>query len=447
MSNKNNNKKGCGCSWIIWVIIAIIVVSVIAGGSDNSDDGKEIDGNIFDSINDQYGNPDISENTGDTGDSTNTNDTNNNNNNDDSNYGGDAYTPENTNTPKYKTPSNSDIYYQLTNKQREIYHQLLEGVKKGELNFTFNGATLDDVSYAYQTVFLGMHPEFFWLDGAFNYRERSNNITVTLKTYNYWTYTTNPNKYINELNAKIEQILAKARTYPTTYEKVKFVHDYLIQNIEYDYDALKELNSTFKSTSTEHALSIYGALVNGKTLCGGYSESFYTLMNALGIECYYIKGYAGEYHAWNYLKIDGQYYYMDVTWDDKPLPDSNGKPVYPHNVTYDYFCLTSDEIERNHTPDSDVKTPDAHATLNSYFVKEGLVFSSYNYSETASALLKQQGNSALFIKYTTKEAFQAAYTDLITNKKIWDTNAITTKQYWYVSDEDIYTIMFIPNNG
>ncbi|MBQ7969340.1 MAG: hypothetical protein IJ292_05920 [Clostridia bacterium] len=428
MSNKNNKKNGCGCSWIFWVVIAIIIISVAVSGSGDSSDGKDLDENIFDSINDDYGDS----NTSDT-----TNDTNNNTDNN----------TNNNNKPVNKAPSNSEIYNQLNSKQKDIYHKLLEGVKKGELNFTFNNADVEDVSYAYQTVFLHSHPEFFWLDGAFNYRQRTNSITVTLKTYDYWKYTTNPNKYINQLNTKIEQILAKANTYPTTYEKVKFVHDYLIQNIEYDYDALKEINNTFRSTSTEQALSIYGALVNGKTLCGGYSESFYTLMNALDIECYYITGYAGEYHAWNYLKIDGEYYYMDVTWDDKPLPDNKGNPIYPANVTYDYFCLTSGEIERNHTPDSNVNTPDSDSTEYSFFVKEGLVFDSYNFTEASAALLRQRGNNALFLKYTSKASFDAAVKDLITNKKIWSTNAITTKRYWYVTDKEIYTIMIIPNNG
>mgnify|MGYP006990155591 CR=1 FL=1 len=52
-------------------------------------------------------------------------------------------------------------------------------------------------------------------------------------------------------------------------------------------------------------------------------------MTQLGIPCYYCTGFAGENHAWNIIRLDDEYYNVDVTWDD----------TTPN--TYDYFNKTS----------------------------------------------------------------------------------------------------------
>ena len=92
------------------------------------------------------------------------------------------------------------------------------------------------------------------------------------------------------------------------YDKIKTVHDYLILNNEY--------SSTIGSA--------FNALYVGKSACNGYAYSFYAIMKELGIPvtCEY-----GGSHAWNKVMLDGEWYNIDVTWDDK-----GGK-----NIGYDYF--------------------------------------------------------------------------------------------------------------
>lgn len=100
------------------------------------------------------------------------------------------------------------------------------------------------------------------------------------------------------------------------FEKVKAVHDYLVLQCEY----------------TGGFASIYDALFNGKTICVGYAGTFFRMMSKLNIPVQYVCGYD---HAWNLVQLDGDWYNIDVTWDD-----AGG-----NNVSYEYFLKTDKEFK------------------------------------------------------------------------------------------------------
>lgn len=118
------------------------------------------------------------------------------------------------------------------------------------------------------------------------------------------------------------------------YQKVKAVHDYLCENIEYNYE-----KSGDNKGGKEH--TAYGALIEGKAVCQGYATSMYRMLLASGVDCRIIDGEGAEaeglpgYHSWNIVSIDGVYYYVDTTWDD-----SSG--------SLDYFLKNRDDFETDH---------------------------------------------------------------------------------------------------
>jgi transglutaminase-like putative cysteine protease len=122
--------------------------------------------------------------------------------------------------------------------------------------------------------------------------------------------------------------------YKTDREKVKAVHDWMVKNIQYDYDNYLANKIPFRSYQVD------GAMLYGKAVCEGYAKTFELFMNALGIDCRTVKGEASDEsgwggHAWNAVKLDGVWYYIDVTWDD-PVPDSgNSVPWYNYYLTTD----------------------------------------------------------------------------------------------------------------
>ncbi len=98
----------------------------------------------------------------------------------------------------------------------------------------------------------------------------------------------------------------------TDFEKIAAIHDYICDNVE--YGSAGDGGDTVRTA--------YGALVNGKAVCQGYSVSLYRLLLEAGIDNRIIFGQglsdAGDSgaHTWNIVKLNDKYYYMDPTWDD-----------------------------------------------------------------------------------------------------------------------------------
>lgn len=120
------------------------------------------------------------------------------------------------------------------------------------------------------------------------------------------------------------------------YDKEKAVHDYIVRNCRYDTEGYESSNmpdSDFKP---------YGVFVKHVAVCQGYAEAMKLCMDLLGIPCDLVTGSAqGIPHAWNVVCLDGEWYQVDVTWDD-PI----GMPDY--YIGYDYFNITDMKMRRDH---------------------------------------------------------------------------------------------------
>lgn len=116
------------------------------------------------------------------------------------------------------------------------------------------------------------------------------------------------------------------------YDVVKTLHDYLVTHCDYDY-RVDIGNMPFVSHQAE------GALLNGTAVCSGYAKAYEAMLDAAGIPNETITGYAGGYHAWNLVQVDGQWYHVDATWDDPTNMESD-------YIRYTYF-LKSDQVMVN----------------------------------------------------------------------------------------------------
>ncbi len=112
------------------------------------------------------------------------------------------------------------------------------------------------------------------------------------------------------------------------HEKLLAVHDWLVDNIVYDESL------TYYTA--------YDALTRGVTVCQGYSLLTYRLLNDAGIETIITEGEVNTGpHSWNMVKLDGQWYHLDVTWDDPVGGDGS--------ISYNYYLVTDDQLRKDHT--------------------------------------------------------------------------------------------------
>ncbi len=354
------------------------------------------------------------------------------------------------------SPDTGSSYDQLSDIGKDIYSRLVIEIAAGNLSFSMENVEYDAYIAEFFDALTAVtydHPEFFWINGGYSAKGLkpvgSNNDTInaTLTCYNYWTYTVDPDKYILALQKKVDEVSAMAAAYPTTYEKVKFVHDYLVTTVDYDHTAAEEANKTVRQASSEHAYSAYGCLVNQKAVCGGYAKAFQLIMNSLGIDCSYVTGQAsGGLHAWNYIKLDGEYYYMDITWDDSNLKNDDGTHRYPLGVEYDYFCITTDQLLQTHIPDDTFDVPYCGSTEYNYFIREGLYLEAYDRTLLSNAIEKVKDQQIISIRFSSLEELLKAKDDLITNKNWNKVSAFSgLGTISYVCDEQHLVFAFYIN--
>ena len=154
-------------------------------------------------------------------------------------------------------------------------------------------------------------------------------------------------RQVNDEISNIENIKNEilSKTVENDLENLRIVHDYLVDAVEYDEEAGKNV------------YNIYGTLVNKKAVCEGYARSYKLILDELGIPCIIACGLAKnssgqmESHAWNYVKIDGNWYAVDVTWDD-PVIIGNGSLT--NDIRYRYFLMGAEEFFKDHFEDGNI---------------------------------------------------------------------------------------------
>ncbi len=167
------------------------------------------------------------------------------------------------------------------------------------------------------------HPEVFYVDFSYlsvSVGTKNGEFTATLGTGRSDTYlvegftSENVAGAITEYENALKAITDKAAAEENAVGKIKSVNADLVNKITYSFcpdDAAAAVNIR----------NSYGALVNGKAVCEGYTRAFKCAMDKLGIPCEIVQGYASyegglEPHAWNAVKIDNVWYGVDVTWND-----------------------------------------------------------------------------------------------------------------------------------
>ena len=132
------------------------------------------------------------------------------------------------------------------------------------------------------------------------------------------------------------------------FEIALWMHDWIINHANYDYD--------YNHYGPD------GVLLGGTGVCDSYSKAYNLLLRAMGIDTKRITGVAGGgSHAWNAIKLNGKWYYVDATWDD---PNRGGG--YENHM---YFCIPEEILAMDHTIKSE--HPQCVSYEDNYYVHSG----------------------------------------------------------------------------
>lgn len=265
-------------------------------------------------------------------------------------------------TPTYgHTPLAKTEYYQyatMTATEKQLYNKLVAGIENLQNEIAVNDISIntDDATALFYKV-IADNPQFFWVSRkvsvSYDPRKMTAQSFIVLYTDGEKADAVNGIQPIaladrtkiaakrTALNEKIGQILnAIPANYPEV-DREKLIHDYILTHLQYDTVAASQ--NLPVDAILPHAYDIYGAAVEGKAVCEGYAKLFQYLCYRTGINAAQISGTAnGGGHMWNAVKLDGDWYEIDVTWDD-----GDDELLY-----YRYFNLTHSQMAQDHTADA-----------------------------------------------------------------------------------------------
>lgn len=303
----------------------------------------------------------------------------------------------------------------LEDKEQRAYQQLYKGIYDFQKSIPIENNVLkqEDVG-DFIVLFTSSNPYVNYIDGSYTISLNKKGY-VTAVNVEYSMTRQEAEVQRRELDRKIDSILEGIKIHMSQYEKVKYIHDYIVTHCVYD-------------DKSQQPYSAYGCLVQGRCVCEGYAKAMLALCDRAGIYAVPVVGQAGETgkgqgHIWNKVMIDGKWYDFDITWDD-PVGEMGSE-----YVRYDYFGLSDSQFDRNHTPDKNkyMNYPIAKSDDADYFVVNGLICDDGRIADvsmtTAVKAAVENGYDFARIRCTDKDAYQHAVSYL------FDTNDGTTQMF------------------
>lgn len=213
-----------------------------------------------------------------------------------------------------------------------IQQEFVTGMKARQtsISFKYKGSTksIGSVLQTAMSAALESDPYTKYVVERYNYAwEGTKNgiVSISLKV-NYRENAAQSN-YVNKRAAEILKEILVAEM--NEHEKVKAIHDYVVQNMKYDTQMKK--------------YTAYDAVYSGEAVCQGYALLTYRMLELAGMKNYIVEGIAGkDRHAWNLVQINGAWYHLDTTWND-PIGS------LPDDISYKYYLLNDQQMKKDHS--------------------------------------------------------------------------------------------------
>ena len=288
--------------------------------------------------------------------------------------------------------------------KRQLYQAIYNAAKDFQTSVTVSGDPDQTVLSEVCNQIGSDYPELFWFGGwsASNFNGSVTEITLHVpmqsEQHRY--------RYMyQQLMDTTETIRKEIPADASDYEKALYVHDYLTAHTAYNAEA-------------EQGSNAYGCLVSHAAFCEGYSRAFLLLMNQLGVPAGNVSGTADGYgHMWNYIQLSGEYYWVDVTWDDTRIEGADTEQCNH------YYCFINDDLMlQTHTIGSgQLFIPACTSMEMNYFVQNGFYLESGDFDAVRPVIEKQlQAQKApIELMFDSKASYDAALHALFDENGLW----------------------------
>ena len=305
------------------------------------------------------------------------------------------------------TQEQSAYYYgysTLDEESRKVYRQLAAGIESFQGKIPIDPISQEQLEKVMR-VLMADHPEYFWTDGtsSYTYQELPGGSIQNMEVQpEYQVAGQEARDLQNQIEAKADQWIQGAPQ-GDTYERIKYVYETLIDQVEYQEDSPQNQN-------------IRSVFLEGKTVCMGYSKAAQYLLNRMGIFCTLVTGtVTGEKpssHAWNLVKIKDQYYYMDVTWGNPGYLNPVENDAY---ISYSYLCCNWDTLAPTHVPDDTIPLPSCEDDSYNYYKNKGRWYDSFDWDQIYQVIQSDlvQGAEMTELRFAGEESYATATEALV----------------------------------
>lgn len=327
-------------------------------------------------------------------------------------------------------------YSLLAENEQKLYLELLDILQNRKEQIAVSCTDTEKINKVFQCV-MNDHPELFYVKGyRYEMPEESEEVLELTVSGIYSMKEGAIASYQKCVEDYVEECMAGLPENADEYTKVKYVYEYLIQNTEYKLSAIENQN-------------ICSVFLYKESVCTGYAKAMQYLLNRMDVFCTLVEGTvdAGEKHAWNLVRIDGEFYYVDVTWGDAFYKITDHKEEIPNNVSsihYDYLCVNTEQLLKTHTITNVVPMPNCTSVQANYYVKENAYFIEADEKKIARIFedAYERGESYVTFKCDSLEIYEEILAQMLDEQRVFDYLRSGTDSVVYSSDEKQLTISF-----
>lgn len=199
-----------------------------------------------------------------------------------------------------------------------------------------------------------------------------------------------------QIKKEAQRIISLIPENADDYEKALIIHDELVKRIEYD-----------ESVRLQHSHDIYGAFVEHRAVCQGYTYAMMYIAKRIGLDC---EELSSKTHIWNKLPgFESGECYIDITWDDIDKTDADGNPY----VIHDTFGLSKKEMESlsEHKIQNNEKNVQEKNTVGDNFFRKNGWYIPKGDTAVLELAVKEQlesGGNTIELRFDDKSDYAAA---------------------------------------
>lgn len=246
----------------------------------------------------------------------------------------------------------------------------------------------DDFQRA-MTQFFFNNPELFYVSTAYYVNKPSENAHVAQVQLIYLYEKEEIPAMVEVYEQRLAEIVAGVPADGTDFDKILYLHDYFVQNFAYDYEGLAAERATGENQAIRDTYRFFTERIG---VCQAYMLGLIAAAERVGIPCLPVTS-DGMGHAWNLVKLDGEWYHIDITWDDA---GGEAAPVYPTYVSYRHFLLSDAEMYRS--------DPERQKGWETTELADSTRYDEAQWRGACTPLLKRGGDYYCMLYYRTNPA-------------------------------------------